>query len=88
MTTENSIATQATPKTICDYNSRIIEDHPADTLVRVNGLLSLYQSVDWDSPMVGAINGRHALLDEVQAALNYVIEQIQEVQQSNFESGE
>lgn len=68
-----------------EYISRLIVEHPADTLVRVKSLLALHQSVDWsDSPMDGANDGGIVLLDEVMAALQYVIDQIGQVQQRHF----
>ena len=62
------------------YNSRLIEDSPADTLHRIRSLLLLYMSVDWNSPMVGAAIGKDVLLDEVVAALEHVTEQVSELQ--------
>ena len=63
-----------------DYNSRLIGNHPNDTLHRIRSLLLLYMSVDWDSPMVGADIGKDVLLDEVVAALEFVIEEVSEYQ--------
>ena len=55
------------------YNSRLIdEDEPANSIHRIKSLLQLYASVDWDSPMVGAEEGKLVLMDEVIAALEEV----------------
>ncbi len=68
------------------YNSRLIEEHPADTLVRVRGLLAVHQSIDWDNATDAANGGSVVLLDEAVAALGHVISQIGEVQREHFEN--
>ena len=63
-----------------EYNSRLIEDHPSESLHRIRSLLLLYMSVEWDGCMVGAKEGESVLLDEVVCALAHVIEQVTEYQ--------
>ena len=62
------------------YNSRLIDDEPADSLFRIRGLLLVYMSLEVDGLMVGAEDGKIALLDEVVAALECVTEQVSELQ--------
>ena len=62
------------------YNSRLIEEYPSETLHRIQSLLALYLSVEWDGHYVGAREGEVVLMDEVMAALETVTEQVSELQ--------